>query len=111
MKQKLYKISFKSKVDWEAFKTANLITKDEEGNEILKTGFTLAGEGHLPKAPAADWVPDPDKPDDNGWGNYSDYSVDVISNDYTDIFNDYLIAKPKHSLRSIVGGDFEVIYK
>ena len=105
MKQKLYKISFPDKSGWEAFKAANLL--DEEGK--MKSEFTVAGEGYLPKAPAADWTPK--DAEDNGWSVYPDYSVDIISKKATKIFDKYLIAKPANPLRSVAGGNFEIVYK
>jgi hypothetical protein len=116
MSYKIYKLSYKSKEEFDSFKKANLTEKDSEGNEVIKTGYTILSEGRLPKAPPADFVPDPDcnpeKENCNGWSEYPDWAVDIMTKEKTDSFNDYLIPKPKKVLVELQGAvNTEIVYK
>ena len=108
----LIKLSFPTKEDWETFKPQLF---DGEGDEqVPKKGIIAVIElKHIQLPPAADWEPDPNKPEDNGWTVSSDYAVDIQATEEFDysICEPYLVPCREKWGHGISGVDLPVICK
>lgn len=110
--EKLIKLSFPTKEDWEAFKPQ--LFEGEGKEQILKKGITAIVElRHIQLPPAANWQPDPANPEDNGWTVSKDWVIDIQATDEFDhsICEPYLVTCRDRWGHSISGADLPVICK
>ena len=94
--EKLLKLTFQSKADWEKIKST--LEYDKGVKSIIELG-------HMQKPP---------EKEGGEWGVYDDYAVDIIvSEDYDySALTPYLVEKASEGFgHKIEGGEYEVIFK
>jgi len=102
MKQKLYKLSFDSKEQWEAFRDANLL-EEENGIKSVILGAHL--QYFNPN------VMNPETGEEGAWDTRTDYAVDVLTEaDYDgSVFEPYLITEKEKYSMIIPNNDADIV--
>ncbi len=100
--QKLLKLSFPTKSDWEKVKST-LTT--EEG--FIKGIEAIIELKHMQKPPAADFIP---TGEDSGWTLDTNYSVDILISDFDyKELEEFLAPIPAKCKATIGGADVDII--
>ena len=108
----LIKLSFQDEAEYKAFKPQLFEGEGEE--QIPKKGIIAIIElKHIQLPPAADWQPDPNKPEDNGWTLSSDLAVDIQTTEEFDysFCEPYLVPCNEKWGHGLSGNDLPVICK